>query len=333
MGRTTYPIDSALVTGGAGFIGSNLATELAEANVDVVVLDNMSEHGGANPANLDRSNENLTLIEGDVRDAELVRDLVEQIDTIFHLAALLSRPRSLKHPKENLDVNCNGTLTVLEAARRSPTETQLVFAGSQAEFGVPETLPLTEDAPTHPVDMYGVNKLAAEYYCNVYRDTHGIDATTLRLTNVYGPKADIQTSNYGVLGKFIRLALEDEELTVFEPGDMRRDPIFVEDVVNAFISVAETPSSTRDSGCYMIGSGDPTTVKELAETIVATVGAGSVEMTPWPDDWDSIRVGDLYADATLARDELNWAPTASLADGIERTAEFYRRNWDAYLGT
>lgn len=323
-------VESALVTGGAGFIGSNLSTTLADSGISTVVLDNLSEFTGANRKNLEFSTSDIELIEDDVRNEGVVKDIVDRVDIVFHLAALLSRPRSLEHPRENLDVNCNGTLTVLEAIRNQSPETQFVFAGSQAEFGTPDQLPLTEEVKDRPIDIYGVNKLAAEHHCRVYRDVHGLDTTTLRFTNVYGPRADFQASNYGVIPKFVRLAMEDEELTVFEPGDMKRDPIYVDDVVNALLAVMTTPPLERPHPSYIIGSGDPITVRDIASTIVNTAGSGKVDITPWPDDWDSIRVGDLYADPMRAGHDLDWHPSVTFENGIEDTIDFYRAHWDEY---
>lgn len=322
--------ERALVTGGYGFIGSNLATALCEQGVVVTVLDNLYDEYGSNPANLDLSQENLQFVKGDVRNKAVTRDAIADVDVVFHLAAQLSRPRSLEEPHHDIDVNCKGTVTVLDAVREVNPGATVVFAGSQAEFGVPSELPLTEDMPDRPVDIYGANKLAAENYCRVYRKVHDIDATTLRLTNVYGQKANLQNTNYGVINKFIRLAFQDDSLTVFEPGDMQRDPVYVQDVVGALVAAATTPLDKK-RGTYVIGSGHPVTIRELAEMIVDTVGSGDIEMVPWPDDWDSIRIGDLYADPEAAASDLNWEPKTSLDDGLKRTIEFYRRNRDDYL--
>lgn len=324
-------VDAALVTGGYGFIGSNLATALSNRDVSVTVLDTMGKPYGSNPANLDLSDPNLEHVHGDVRDEKTVRDVASDVDVVFHLAAQLSRPRSLEDPRHDIDVNCNGTITVLETLKRENPTASLVFTGSQAEFGVPDELPLSEDVAERPIDVYGANKLAAEHYCDVYREVHGIDCTTLRLSNVYGPRANLQNVNYGVINKFLRLALEDEQLTVFEPGTMKRDPIFVGDVVRALIAAATTPSTERTRSSYVVGTGEPVTVRGIAEHIVEVAGSGTVEIVPWPDDWDSIRVGDLYMDPSAAMADLDWEPTVSFEDGLEETVAFYLSHWDAYL--
>lgn len=324
--------NTALVTGGYGFIGSNVATELARQGVSVRVLDSFLEGCGANRANLDESNPNLETLQGDVRDSEVVDHAISDVDVVFHLAAQLSRPRSLEDPAMDVEINCLGTITILEALRAENPNAQVVFAGSQAEFGIPETLPLSEDVPERPVDVYGTNKLAAEHYCSVYDTVHGIDATTLRFSNVYGPKANLRNVNYGVINKFIRLAFEGEELTVFRPGTMKRDPIFIDDVVRALVAAANRPADDLSRDSYVIGSGEPASVHELAERIVAAVGSGTVELVEWPEDWDSIRVGDLYMDPTAAREELDWEPTVSLKEGLSRTVSFYRNHREAYLG-
>lgn len=320
---------SALITGGAGFIGSNLMHSLLNRGVDVTLLDTMDETYGANRENIYPKSDDIELYVGDVRDKEVVSQLVTDIDVVFHLAAQLSRPISMEEPEHDIAINCNGTITVLDAVRNHNPTAKVIYTGSQAAFGDPPELPITETTEENPVDIYGVNKLAAEHYCQVYHRAYELETTTVRLTNVYGPRAQLINANYGVINKFLRLALEDEHLTVYEPGTMKRDPIFVDDVVRALILATENPEASGEM--FVVGSGKPVTIYELAETIVEVVGKGRVEMVPWPDDWESIRIGDIYTAPAHARETLGWDPSTGLEEGLEKTVAFYERHRDAYL--
>lgn len=329
MTKSLSEDSSALITGGAGFIGSNLMHSLVDQGVDVTLLDSMSEEYGANRRNLSPISDEIELRVGDVRDKETVSNLVKDVDVVFHLAAQLSRPMSMEEPERDIDINCNGTITVLETVRKYNPTAKVVYTGSQAAFGEPSELPITETTDDNPVDIYGVNKLAGEHYCNVYYRAHGLKTTTVRLTNVYGPRAQLINANYGVINKFLRLALEEEQLTVYEPGTMKRDPIFVDDVVRALILAAE--SADANGEMFVIGSGNPVTIYELAETIVEVAGKGRVEMVPWPEDWESIRIGDIYTKPTYAYETLDWKPSTELEDGMEQTVTFYENHQDTYL--
>lgn len=321
--------DSALITGGAGFIGSNLAHFLLARGVEITILDTMSDEYGANRRNLFPAFDEVELCVGDVRDETTVSKLVEGVDAVFHLAAQLSRPISMDKPKRDIEINCKGTVTILEAVRKHNPDAKVVYTGSQAAYGEPTELPLTESVAPNPVDVYGANKLAAEQYCNVYHRAHGIDTTTVRLTNVYGPRAQLSNPNYGVINKFIKLSIKDKNLTVYEPGTMKRDPVFVNDVVRALVSAAESPEANGEM--FVIASGESVTIHKLAQTIVDTVGTGTVEMVPWPEDWDSIRVGDIHADPAYAQNVLGWESTTGLKAGLRETVEYYQVNQDAYL--
>lgn len=324
---TAFDGARAVVTGGLGFVGSNLARELLDRGADVTVLDARLEGYGANERNLAGVADAVTVETVDVRDAAAVRGSVERADYVFHLAAQLSRPTSMDEPRTDLRINCEGTLNVLEAARGAADPPAVVFASSQAVYGRPESLPVTERTPPNPVDVYGTNKLAGEHYADLYRETHGLDTTVVRLTNVYGPRAQLHNPNYGVVQRFLRLALCDEPLTVFEPGTMQRDLLYVDDAVAGILSACRT----GEHDLYLVASGESVSIEGLAERIVSVAGSGRVEMVEWPDEWDGIRVGDLRADPTRLRRDTGWTATTPLRDGLAETVAFYRRHRDAYL--
>jgi UDP-glucose 4-epimerase len=318
-----------VVTGGAGFIGSNLTIDLVGRGADVTVIDNFDEEYGGNTHNLAPVRDDIELITADVRKRQSIRSPIADADIVFHLAAQLSRKVSMESPQRDINTNCRGIINVLETVRNDNPGAKVVFAGSQAQFGSPQETPLTENTPTNPVDIYGADKLAAELYCKIYYESHGIDTTTLRLTNVYGPRSQLDNPNYGVINRFLRLAMENEKLPVFEPGDMKRDPVFVGDVVDAFVSAARTPASEGET--FVVGSGSSVTILKLARTITSVVGGGRVNIVPWPEDWDKIRVGDIVVDVSKSERVLGWEPTVSLKDGLKATINYFEKNIDQYI--
>lgn len=319
---------SVVITGGLGFIGSNLANRLVCSGADVQILDANLENYGGNRKNIGDISEEVTVVEEDVRDFSAVERTVDGADYVFHLAAQLSRPISMDCPKVDIDINCTGTINVLEALRGGSAATKCLFASSQAVYGQPNSLPIDESTEPTPIDMYGTNKLAAEHYCRLYTRRYDIDATSLRLTNVYGPRAQLKNPKYGVINRFIKLSLEDRDLPVFEPGTMLRDFIHVDDVVDAFLSAAMTDTNESE---YLIASGKSVSVKQLAETITHIADSGRVQIKEWPDDWDGIRVGDIEADPSTFGRHCDWSPDVPLEEGLERTLKHYDEHFEDYL--
>lgn len=322
-------IDHALVTGGAGFIGSNIVHDLVADDIQVTVLDNMSSSFGANESNLSGVQDEIELRRDDITNAEAVKSAVSDVDVVYHLAAQLSRPLSIEKPHRDVEINCNGTLNILEAIKQRNKNIPLIYAGTQAAFGVPNSLPVTEDHPDNPIDIYGANKLAGEHYCRVYSRIHDIPTLTLRLTNVYGPRAQLDNPKYGVINNFLRLAFEGDTLEVFDPGTMKRDPIYVADVVDAFRLA--TQAASTEGPVFVIGGGNPVSINTIAQQIVDTVGSGEVEIVEWPDDWDSVRVGDIYVDPSRAHEKLGWTPETDLSLGLQQTVDYYKTRLSSYL--
>lgn len=319
--------DTVLVTGGLGFIGSTLVRRLVRAGVDVRVADAGLEAYGANSFNLEGVREGVSIHDVDVRDEDAVSELVYEADHVFHLAAQLSRTVAQERPHTDLRINAEGTLNVLEAAVRAADSPSVIYTSSQAVYGSPASLPLTEETPTAPIDLYGCTKLAGEHYADVYRSVHDLDVTVLRLTNVYGPRAQLHNPHYGVVNRFLQLALRDEPLTVFGSGTTRRSFVHVDDVVRALLVAAgETPRDT-----YLVGDETSITIRELAERIVETAGTGRVEFVDWPDDWDGIRVGDVTVDTSRLRGDTDWTLGVEFEDGLESTVDYYETHLEEYV--
>ncbi|MXR19073.1 NAD-dependent epimerase/dehydratase family protein [Halobacterium bonnevillei] len=318
-----------LITGGLGFIGSTLAHDLAELDASVTLLDAKLEDYGANPANVDTIRDNVTIVEADLRDVKDVAPYVTQSDVVFHLAAQLSRTVSNENPATDAEINCQGFLNVLSVAKSATDSPRIVFTSSQAVVGRPASLPFDETTQAAPLDVYGANKRAGELYCNLYYESHGVPTVAVRLTNVYGPRAQLSNPNYGVINNFIAAALRDETLTVFEPGTMKRDFVYVRDITRGLRCLGFEQRAVGER--YTLGTGDATTIYDLAEAIVDTAGSGSVKLVPWPDDWESIQVGDLRSDPSKMCDHFDWEPETDLTEGLVETIDYYRDNLEAYL--
>lgn len=327
LAQSKYQGADVVITGGLGFIGSNLARALVEGGAEVTIIDAELDEYGANRFNISGIRDDVNLVIGDIRDAETVGGAVKDADWVFHLAAQLSRTLSMRNPVNDIEINCIGSMNVLDGVRKYAPDATVVYTGSQASFGITDDKPITEGSDTLPVDIYGVNKLAAENYFRTYNRAHGITTKTMRLTNVYGPRAQLRNSNYGVINKFIRLALADETLTVYEPGTMKRDPVYIGDVVDALLRIGPSGDSMTP---YVIGSGSSVSIKQLAKVIVNAAGRGRVKLTEWPDDWDSIQVGDISVNNEQAQSDLGWTPSVRLEQGIEQTISFYKEHKEEY---
>lgn len=317
-----------VITGGLGFIGSNIARKIHPQAESVKIIDAKLEKFGANLFNISDFSESLSVVEADVRNRSSIEDHIADADIVFHCAAQLSRTISMEDPTLDADINCSGTLNVLSIAAEQENPPRVIFTSSQAVVGKPNSLPIDEHTPPDPIDIYGANKAAGEYYCDVYHRVKDVPTTVLRLSNVYGERAQMKNPNYGVINRFFKQSLQDDIITVFKPGEMTRDFIHVSDVVDVLIKAAQSKKTIGEK--YMIATGEETTIFSLAQKIVKITGKGTIELVEWPDSWDAIRVGDLSADPSKLRNDLNWNPSIDLEDGIQRTTDYYANNFDKY---
>ena len=317
-----------LITGGLGFIGSNLAHRLVEHGAEVTLLDALLPHLGGKRANVADIAEEVRVVEGDVRDESLVADLVADSDVVYHCAAQNDRAHAGREPQMDVDINAKGTVTVLDAAAASDPAPRVVYTSSLAVYGRPETNPVDESTPARPMDLYGANKRASEHYCRIYHEQEGVPTTVCRLANGYGPRAPIE-KGYGVQGTFVAKALRDEIIEVFEPGDMIRDIVYIEDVVDALETLGTHDAVLGEE--FVLGSGDPTELLALAETIVEIAGIGRVELVPWPEEWTKIDRGDVYCAPSKLESTIDWHPRTDLETGLRETINFYREHREEYL--
>lgn len=286
------------------------------------------------------------LVRGDITDLTLMRELTAHADIVFHVAAQCSHVDSMTDPWLDVDFNCRGTLSVLEAARLSARKPILVYAGTRAIIGAPLQLPATESTLPNPVDIYGVNKLAAELYGSVYARVHRVPFVSIRLTNSFGPRHQMKSGKYGIMNWFISLALQGKPVKVFGTGEQLRDYLYIDDAIDAFLRAGEFAEKMRGDGVtsaraqlagttipfavFNIGSGKGIKFVDVARKIVEQAKS-PLEMVPWPADRKAIETGDFISDGTAADEALGWKSMTGFDAGLARTFEFYRKELKYYL--
>jgi len=317
-----------LITGGLGFIGSNLALELVRLGACVTIVDNMLPRQGGNLFNV-REIEDLVRVNfSDVRNELSMNHLVKGKDYIFHLAGQVNHVDSMRNPLQDLDINCKGTLVLLEALKSHNRGARLIFAGTRGEYGSSVKLPVDEDHPTNPKGIYAVTNLTAEKMVLVYEDVFAIRGACLRITNTYGPRHQMAHDEYGVFNWFIRKALDDDVIPVFGDGRILRDFLYVEDLVECLLLVARTDAAYGE--VFNVGSGVPVAFYDLAKTIVRVVGSGRVDFAEFTQERKEVEPGDYYADISKIKRVTGWEPRTLPDEGIRKTAEFYRSHRKEY---
>jgi UDP-glucose 4-epimerase len=327
--REFYRGRRVLITGGLGFIGSNLARQLVDLGADVLIVDTLLPDSGGNLFNIDGLEARLHVNLGDVRQPSAMNYLVRDREVIFNLAGQVSHIDSMRDPYLDLEVNCRSQLTLLEACRYHNPDAKVVFAGTRQVYGRPDSLPVDETHLVRPTDVNGINKVAGEYYHLVYNNVFNVRACSLRLTNVYGPRQLIRHNRQGFIGWFIRLAIEDRTIQIYGDGSQIRDFVFVDDAAGGFLRAGA--SDTCNGEVFNVGGDRPISHRDLASLLIEIAGSGRVEFVPWPEDKKAIDIGDFYADSRKFQRTTGWQPTVGLRDGLERTIAFYRRHLSEYL--
>jgi UDP-glucose 4-epimerase len=324
-----YDRRKVLITGGLGFIGSNLARRLADLGADVLIVDSLLPDCGGNLFNLDGVADRVHVNIADIRQGTTMNYLVRDRDVIFNLAGQVSHIDSMRDPHTDLEINCRSQLTLLEACRQHQPSTKVVYAGTRQIYGKPERLPVDETHLVKPTDINGINKAAGEHYHLVYNNVFGVRACSLRLTNVYGPRQLIRHNRQGFIGWFIRLALEDGEIQVYGDGSQIRDFVFVDDVADAFLRAGASDATNGD--VFNVGGSEHLSHRELVEMLLTEAGRGSVRYVEWPDEQRRIDIGSFYSDSSKFERVTGWKPTTSLRDGLAHTLDYYRQHFDRYV--
>ncbi len=325
--RSAFEDRNVIITGGLGFIGSNLALRLLDLGAKVVLVDSLIPEYGGNLFNIEPARDRLALNISDVRDKYGLSALIKKQDFLFNLAGQTSHMDSMADPETDLEINCRAQLSILEACRDVNPEIRIVFASTRQMYGKPDYLPVDENHLLRPVDVNGINKMAGEWYHILYNNVYGIRACALRLTNTIGPRMRVKDARQTFLGIWVRLLLEGTPFEVWG-GDQSRDFNYVGDVVDAFLMAA-----TRDEAfgrAFNLGSREVVSLKELAEMLVDVNGSGFFEIREFPDDRKRIDIGDYYSDFGLITSTLGWEPRVLLRDALHMTLEYYRENLHHY---
>ena len=317
-----------LVTGGLGFIGSNLSARLVELGAKVTIVDSMIPRLGGNLFNVKEIEDRIHINFSDVRDEHSMDYLVKGQEIIFHLAGQVNHVDSIRNPIQDLDINCRGTLVLLESCRKYNREARIVFAGTRGEYGASVKLPVAEDHPTNPKGLYAVTNLSAEKMVLVYHDVHQIPGACLRITNTFGPRHQMAHDEYGVVNWFIRKAIDGEEIPVFGDGRILRDFLFVDDAVDCFVEVADCLQAYGE--VFNVGTGVPYSFIDLAKRIVEISGTGEVSFAEFTKERKEVEPGDYYTDISKIRRIVGWKPRTDLDEGLRRTIEFYRKHKREY---
>lgn len=325
-----YKGRSVLITGGLGFIGSNLAHRLAEIeDVEITIIDSLSEGQGGNLFNIEGIRDRINLHIADMGDSWAINHLVGGVDYIFDLAGSVSHVDSMNMPQVDLQLNCATHLSLLEACRSFNPHVKIVFTSTRQVYGQPEYLPLDENHRVQPADLNGIHKRTTEMYLQLYRHAYGLKTVSLRLTNTYGPRQQLQHNRQGFIAWFVRQALNGEVIELFGDGKQRRDLNYVDDVVDALLLAGV--SEEAEGKVFNLGNHEIISLAEVAEEVIKLTGRGRAVGVPFPVERQLIDVGNCYCSYQKLEKLLGWRPRVGLRDGLRRTIEFYGRNREQYL--
>jgi dTDP-glucose 4,6-dehydratase/UDP-glucose 4-epimerase len=317
-----------LITGGLGFIGSNLARRLVSQGANLTLVDSLIPQYGGNTFNIDDIKNKVAVNVCDVRDTFAMEHLIQGKEYLFNLAGQTSHLDSMADPHTDLDINAAAQLSILEVCRKVNPDIKIVFASTRQLYGRPDYLPVDEKHPNRPVDVNGINKLAGEWYHLLYNNVYGIRACALRLTNTYGPGMRVKDARQTFLGIWIRLLLEGKPIKVFGDGKQLRDFNFVDDCVEALLLAGA--SDQANGKVYNLGGSEVIGLKDLSKMMVNLGHGGSFELAPFPSERKAIDIGDYYSDFSLITKELGWVPKIDLKDGLKRTLNYYSTHFSHY---
>lgn len=320
-----------MITGGAGFIGSNLAIKLVELEANVTIIDSFIPEYGGNLFNLEPIKNEVKLNISDVRDEHSMKYLIKDQDYLLNLAGQTSHIDSMNDPYADLEINAKAQLSILEACKRYNPTIKIVFASTRQIYGKPQYLPVDESHPLYPVDVNGINKMAGEWYHIVYNDVYKIRSVVLRLTNTYGPRMRVKDARQTFLGIWIKNVIEGNKISVFGDGKQIRDFNYVDDVVNAILLSAQ--SDNVNGMIFNLGADDPINLQDTAKLMIEISDKASYELVPFPAERKVIDIGNYYADYKKIKSKLGWQPKESLKDGLKLTIDFYKKYhkyyWDS----
>jgi UDP-glucose 4-epimerase len=325
-----YKGKKVLITGGLGFVGSNLAHRLCEYETDITLYTKTTNK----MRNVKEISSKVKIVQGDITNYKLLADLIADKEFVFHLAAQTSNTSSMDSPFLDLDVNTKGTLTVLEACRRKKPEASIVSVGTVTQIGKPMKLPVDETHPEVPLTIYDADKLACEKYFKIYHTAFGLRTVFLRLGTVFGERQEVNNPRTGVTNSFISKALQGETIKIFGDGNFLRDYIYVENVVDALVLSALNPSAAGES--FQVVTGRGIRFVDMVKTVVSAVKEltdrdARYEHVPWPAEWKMVDIGNFVGTYEKLKRDTGWAPKIRFEEGIKRTVEFYSKHLNEYL--
>ncbi len=326
--RDFYRGRRVLVTGGLGFIGSNLCRALADFGAQVLAVDSLLPDYGGNLFNLAGYEDKVRINVADVR-GHAMEYLVRNQEVLFNLAGQVSHIDSMTDPFTDLEINCRSQLWILEAVRKRNPDLRIVYAGTRQIYGKPMRLPVDEDHLLNPTDVNGINKISGEFYHLVYHSVYGIRASSLRLTNTYGPRQLIRHNRQGFIGWFMRQIVLGETIQLFGDGQQSRDFDYVDDVVDAFLRAGAMDAA--DGQVFNLGGATGIALIDLVKMMIEIAGRGDYTLTPFPPERKRIDIGDFSSDSRKIHRTLGWKPTMPLRKGLERTIAYYTEHRDRYL--
>lgn len=312
-----------LITGGLGFIGSNLCIKLVSLGANVLAVDNMLPRQGGNIFNIEPVKNRIRVNISDIRNQISMNHLVKGQDYIFHLAGQVNHVDSVKNPLQDLSINVEGTLVIMEALKNNNRDAKVIFTGTRGEYGASLELPVAESHSINPIGIYAITNFAAERIALTYHNLHEIKSVCLRITNTYGPRHQMQHDEYGVFNWFIRKALDNEIIPVFGDGRILRDYLFIDDLIDGLLATALCDKSYGQ--VFNVGSGVPLNFIDLARTIIKVAKSGKTNFTEFTSERKALEPGDYYADISKIKSIVGWKPKTKLEDGIRKTIQFYRK--------
>lgn len=327
--KENYDGKEVLITGGLGFIGSSLAEELVSLGANVTLMDALIPEYGGNRFNIKGFEDDVTVEIADVRDQEIMSQLIKGKDFLFNLAGQVSHLDSMLDPMTDLEINCKSQLSILEACRKLNPTVKVVFAATRQQYGKPQYLPVDEKHLQRPTDVNGINKIAGESYHLLYNDVYDIKTVSLRLTNTYGPRQLMKHNRQGFIYWFIRQAIEGQQIKIFGDGLQLRDFTYVDDAVRAFLIAGASEEAYGE--VFNLGGEKPYSLIDFTELLISLCPETSYEIVPFPEDKKRIDIGDFYADCTKIKERLGWEPKVGLEEGLKKTVEYYRENLSHYL--
>jgi UDP-glucose 4-epimerase len=317
-----------LITGGLGFLGSNIAIQLIELEASVTLLDNMDPGYGGNFFNIQPIKDQVDVIDADIRDEKRMENAIHEKDIVFHLAGQVCHVMSLKNPFPDIDINIKGTAILAEACRKYNPHVKVVFTGTRGQYGPSTKLPVSETAPTHPRGIYEISNLTAEKIIQSYNDVHNIQGVMLRLTNIYGCRSQMKTSRYGVVNWFVRLGMDGEVIPVFGDGKIKRDFLFIDDCVEAVLLCGMDESTVGE--VINIGHDQPHNFLKIAETLKEIDSSVRWKFVPFSPERKAQEPGDFYSDISKITNLIGWSPQSTLLEGLSQTWRYYEKHRSQY---